>query len=225
VPRFLALYQNFARRFTDWENHAHQSSHNASLTIKTFICTSLVAYLGLALSAFVYLPFGEGIMQAIQVILHTGVVEQHIPEDKNATNSIVWELDASNGRQRLNPGRLRDQMFAYTVTNQIVNSFTEVGLPYLLRFIERLRNGESAGSALNGNKKKKVVFEDEKGQDSQAEVEFLEQARTELALPEFDLFGDYSEMVTQYGYVALWSTIWPLAPGTRPLLLLLSMQV
>jgi hypothetical protein len=26
------------------------------------------------------------------------------------------------------------------------------------------------------------------------------------------VFTDYSEMVTQFGYVALWSTIWPLAP-------------
>jgi len=35
---------------------------------------------------------------------------------------------------------------------------------------------------------------------------------SEVALPPYDLFFDYSEMVTQFGYVALWSTIWPLAP-------------
>jgi len=35
--------------------------------------------------------------------------------------------------------------------------------------------------------------------------------RREAALPEYDLFQDYSEMVTQFGYVAVWSAIWPLA--------------
>ncbi|KAJ7202944.1 hypothetical protein B0H12DRAFT_1162410, partial [Mycena haematopus] len=39
-----------------------------------------------------------------------------------------------------------------------------------------------------------------------------EQVRKEVALPEYELFGDYSEMATQFGYIALWSTIWLLAP-------------
>ena len=41
----------------------------------------------------------------------------------------------------------------------------------------------------------------------------MERIHREVALPEYSLFVDYSEMVTQFGYVALWSTIWPLAPG------------
>jgi hypothetical protein len=40
---------------------------------------------------------------------------------------------------------------------------------------------------------------------------FLDSVREEAALPEYDLFVDYSEMVVQFGYVVLWSTIWPLA--------------
>ena len=42
---------------------------------------------------------------------------------------------------------------------------------------------------------------------------FLDKVRAEAALPEYDLFVDYSEMATQFGYVAVWSTIWPLASG------------
>ncbi|EEB86913.1 hypothetical protein MPER_15968, partial [Moniliophthora perniciosa FA553] len=34
----------------------------------------------------------------------------------------------------------------------------------------------------------------------------------ELSLPPYDIFLDFREMVIQFGYVALWSTIWPLAP-------------
>ncbi|KAJ7036619.1 calcium-activated chloride channel-domain-containing protein [Mycena alexandri] len=192
VPRLLAVYQAIATRFTAWENHAHQSSHAASLTVKTFALSALVAYMGLALSAFVYVPFGEGIMRMVQG---------------------MWNVDTSVAGQKLNAARLKDQMFAYTVTNQIVNTFVEVGLPYVLRAVGSFRAKKSNGNGNGkGDKKKRVVFEDEKEKGGEEEREFLEIVRAEAALPEYELFGDYSEMVTQFGYVAIWSVIWPLAP-------------
>ncbi|KAJ7811213.1 calcium-activated chloride channel-domain-containing protein [Mycena olivaceomarginata] len=233
VPRLLAVYQAIATRLTAWENHAHQSSHAASLTVKTFALSALVAYMGLALSAFVYVPFGEGIMRMVQVWIFKGAVQADVvaAEALNSTTAAglnttaaglnateharrMWDVDTSAAGQKLNAGRLKDQMFAYTVTNQIVNTFVEIGLPYILRGVESFRTRKSNG---NGNGKgekgkKRVVFEDEKEKGGQEEREFLEQVRKEVALPEYELFGDYSEMVTQFGYVALWSTIWPLAP-------------
>ena len=56
-------------RFTNWEQHSHQSTHDASLTIKTFSLAALVSYGGLALSAFVYVPFGEEVMSFVQLYL------------------------------------------------------------------------------------------------------------------------------------------------------------
>jgi len=122
-------------------------------------------------------------------------------------------MDASRARQKLNPARLRDQMFAYTVTNQFINTFIEVGLPFILRGglkFWKSRNGSSTSSSPGA--KKRVVFEDEKEKGTVEEREFLKKVRDEAALPDFDLFQEYSEMATQFGYVALWSTIWPLAP-------------
>jgi len=55
------------------------------------------------------------------------------------------------------------------------------------------------------------VFEDEQEKGGMEERAFLDRVREEAALPEYDLFVDYSEMVVQFGYVVLWSTIWPLA--------------
>jgi anoctamin-10 len=215
----------------------------------------------LALSAFVYVPFGGEVMQLVQVeVFGTGgggwlggmngtwiggrgaaVVNE------KRTAKGVWLTDVSHARRKLNPSRLQDQMFAYTVTNQIINTFTEIGLPYILRFIGSVRNGKGGNGARGtGGKKKRVGFEDEvvgrQQQQPQQEVgggspekgttgvgaekvgaendkeekedrEFLERVRREVALPPYDLFGDYSEMITQFGYVVLWSTIWPLAPG------------
>ena len=234
-------------RFTDWENHGHQSSHDASLTIKTFTLSAIVAYGGLALSAFVYVPFGEEVMTFVQLYLFHKESPIHAKAKGWATSVIstlssasptaaaaadsafnasgathLWEMDGASARGKLNPTRLQDQMFAITVTNQVVNTFLEVGLPYVMRAVESVRSGRGLTLAANaaGAKKKRVSFEDEvdggdkaKGVTGAEEREFMERVRREVALPEYTLFADYSEMVTQFGYVALWSTIWPLAPG------------
>ncbi|TCD69087.1 hypothetical protein EIP91_008729 [Steccherinum ochraceum] len=261
VPKLLSVYQIYAVRLTNWENHGHQSTHDASLTIKTFTLSAVVAYLGLALSAFVYVPFGEEVMYFVQTYLFhresplsatakgwsTGVLSTiassptaRAVADKindtigggstgtNPSGQAFWETDGVNARSKLNPSRLQDQMFAFTVTNQVVNTFLEIGLPFVLRAVASVRNGKglsfSPGAAPNGAgaggaKKKRVMFEDEasesevaKNANGKEEREFMERVRREVALPEYTLFADYSEMVTQFGYVALWSTIWPLAP-------------
>jgi anoctamin-10 len=221
------VYRSSAVRFTIWENHQHQSTHAASLTLKVFALSAVVAYLGLALSAFVYVPFGESVMDVVQVWLfnetspswnikahglnHTMVGGKDAGKDEMG----MWDMDTSSARRKLNPSRLQDEMFAYTVTNQIVDNFLEVGLPYILRAINTFRNRKRPSSPTG--KKKRVGFEDEarvtvEGEGKE-EREFLEKVRSEVALPEYELYEDYSEMVTQFGYVALWSTIWPLAPG------------
>jgi hypothetical protein len=135
------------------------------------------------------------------------------------TNGTITSEKANglwvNGKQTTESTRLQDQMFAYTVTNQGINTFVEAGLPFIMRKIDAYRNGSKIGSSdgsNGGGKKKRVVFEDEESGEKE-EREFLGRVRHEVALEEYTLFTDYSEMVTQFGYVALWSTIWPLAPG------------
>ncbi|KAI0759326.1 DUF590-domain-containing protein [Irpex lacteus] len=273
VPRLLSIYHAYAVRFTDWENHSRQSTHDASLTLKTFSLSAIVAYGGLALSAFVYVPFGEEVMTFVQTRLFHGgpstasswtssvlssfasgptatAVKNATGFDFNSTTTGgehkhgYWETDHGNARSKLDPSRLQNQMFAITVTNQVVNTFLEIGLPYITRGIASWRSGkglsraqnsagagakasgsilansnEGDGQTSNGVKEKRVAFEDDKtsaeivkNANGKEEREFLERVRREVALPEYTLFADYSEMVTQFGYVALWSTIWPLAP-------------
>jgi hypothetical protein len=199
--------------------------------------------MSLGLSAFVYVPFGEGVMRFVQHSLFSGArkslssgsltarlfavlngttIDSSLAGDgltsgKNVPGPEggIWDMDISRARQKLDSSRLRDQMFAYTVTNQIVNTFTEVGLPYILRFVSTFRNGKSSSKPTlpEGEPKKRVVFEDEKEKGGMEERMFLDKVREEVALPEYDLFEDYNEMVIQFGYVVLWSTIWPLAGG------------
>ncbi|KAI0272381.1 calcium-activated chloride channel-domain-containing protein [Gloeopeniophorella convolvens] len=223
IPRFLAVYQTRAQNLTQWENHRHQSTFDASLTTKTFALSAIVAYLGLALSAFIYVPFGETVMNNVQHILRvtTGTVSSlAAASGLNATakdSPAIFEADARAAHGKLSSARLQNQMFAYTVTNQAINFFLEVGLPFLTRALASARAGKRRPSLSSPGagtpKKKRVGFEDEPAGGARGEREFLERVRREVALPEYDLFADYSEMVTQFGYVALWSTIWPLAPA------------
>lgn len=132
----------------------------------------------------------------------------------------LFEADTSRARLKLNPSRLQEQMFAFTVTNQVIDNLQDVGLPFVLRAIGAIRSGKRFrnGSGKGIGKKKRVAFDDEPAGQvhddarTREEREFLEIVRSEVSLPDYDTFDDYSEMVTQFGYVALWSTIWPLAP-------------
>lgn len=234
VPQLLSFYQALAVRFTSWENHFHQSSYNTSLTLKTFALSAIVAYMPLGLSAFVYVPFGEGVMRYVQhglfalklkyggnlmsgVLSLLNVTTVATDGTKAATrfilngNAGIWDVDANSARQKLKPARLQDQMFAYTVTNQIMDTFQEIGLPFVMRFAIKLWNGKLWHKSDLIEKEPTKTNVDE-NQNNMHEG-YLEKVREEVGLPEYDLFGDYSEMVIQFGYVALWSTIWPLAPG------------
>ena len=140
----------------------------------------------------------------------------------SATHHIgVWDVDRTNALAKLDAGRLTDQMFAYTVTGQVTDTFTEIGLPFLLRWFDAFRKGKMTmkGLVSFGNSgdstgtKKRVVFEDEKEKGGMEERAFLDSVREEAALPEYDIFVDYNEMVVQFGYVVVWSAIWPLAGG------------
>jgi len=254
VPQLLEVYKASAKRYTDWENHALQSSHASSFSIKVFTLSATNAYLGLVLSAFVYVPFGERVMSGVQSHLFSGpqggaaaILEKLSLNLNNTlkfklgaretmtqagaggmTTQSFFETDTMRARLKLNPSRLQEQMFAFTVTNQVVDNLREVGLPFVMRAIGSFRAGKGfkngggkgigIGIGIGIGKKKRVTFDDEPAGQAhddartREEREFLETVRSEVSLPEYDTFGDYSEMVTQFGYVALWSTIWPLAP-------------
>jgi anoctamin-10 len=65
VPQILKVYRKIAERLTEFEDHASTRTHADALTRKTFALNSIVAYAGLTLSAFVYIPFGRGIMTGV----------------------------------------------------------------------------------------------------------------------------------------------------------------
>ncbi|KIK69989.1 hypothetical protein GYMLUDRAFT_53112 [Collybiopsis luxurians FD-317 M1] len=248
VPHLISYFQSSAERIVAWENHPLVSNHTASITLKTFIFTALVAYLSLALTALVYVPFGDAMVIAAVKWL--------------SRNSFTFgQFDLStfmDGRTglRLDRSRLEEQMFAYTVTNQIIDSSTEIGWPYLMKIWESL---VSLWTKSPPEKNSQFFDDDTKFFDDVPTMEsppgsptsptspilpntpkspfstafkqlrsfsttlisipsssesLLSRALHESTLPSTpsNLSTDYSEMVIQFGYIVLWSTIFPLAP-------------
>ncbi|KAF8323489.1 calcium-activated chloride channel-domain-containing protein [Cantharellus anzutake] len=216
IPKFLSFYHVYAKRLTNWENHSTHSSYDRSLTLKTFVLSGIVAYLNLTLSAFVYVPFGTGIMQFVQSSLTRGVPAQDISTE--GLKLVGWWTIDHNGHQveSLRGVRLRDQVLAFTLTGQAINFVQEVVIPFLSQGFEGIKKGRYGGGrgkyAGLGGRKKRVEWEDEKDGNEKVGMnkedwELVYRMRDEVGLEEYTLF----EMVTQFGYITVWSTCWPLA--------------
>ncbi|KAH9810692.1 calcium-activated chloride channel-domain-containing protein [Melampsora americana] len=197
VPQLVSLWKSVAIRLVTWENHTYESAYDRSLTIKMFIVHALVAYASLILTAFVYVPFGSLLIPHLATFTHKMIKHESVPVEEKAVRylnkqTLNWSTYSIDNQ------RLYQQLFAYIFTNQVVNSFTEIGLPYLIKIVS-LR---SDGGISKKDSRMVPDLEDEK--------ELLERLREEAGLPEYQLFVEYAEMAIQFGYVVLWT--WPIAP-------------
>jgi hypothetical protein len=119
--------------------------------------------------------------------------------------------DLSPNTFSINAFRLKRQLIYFAVTAQIVGFAVENFLPYVTRKVF-----SEARKITNKDEEDVSAF------DKEQEKSYLERVREESELPEYDIYADYAEMVVQvmiyrqkliqYGYVALWSIIWPITP-------------
>ncbi|CAG8522776.1 12987_t:CDS:2 [Racocetra persica] len=102
--------------------------------------------------------------------------------------------------KKIGPERLVTELKYFVLTAQVLNMFMELILPYLIRFgsfsMKRIQNN---GATKDGGR-------------NEDESAFLKRVRKEVKLPVYQIYEDYAEMITQYGYVSLFSAIWPLTP-------------
>lgn len=173
-------------------------SYQTALTQKIFVMNFITSYLGIFLTAFVYVPFGTVIVPHLDVF---NVAVRPFAEDEkqlhHATAHTTWGI---------NPDRLRKQVIYFTVTAQVVNLGLELIVPYLkrrgfakLKEIQSERAGKSSGTSPSAA-----------ATDPPEEAEFLERVRKEAELDVYDVNVDLREMVIQFGYLSLFSVVWPL---------------
>lgn len=179
-----------AKSLTTWENHAHQTQHDNSLTKKVFALNFFVAYGSLLLTSYIYvrpiqlvpslsltlrsqIPFGSILVPHILALLPLSIHPHH----------IVSTAASARHSFSVNTQKLHTQIVAYTLTNQIVQAFTVIAIPIALRMVSR-----------EVSKRKRVEVA---GVDREEEKAFLESVRFQATLPEYSLFFEYSQMTLQ----------------------------
>ena len=198
VPTITAVLTSIATKLNNYENWQTTESYDAAMTQKIFILNFITDYLPIFLTAFVYVPFGRLIVPYLDVFQLTVR-----PFAENET-----QLTTPKAGFIIDPARLRKQVIYFTVTAQIVNFAMETIVPYVKRQgFHKYKEMKSERAAKKGGASSSVAMNDQP-----EEAEFLTRVRNEAELDLYDVTTDLREMVVQYGYLALFSVVWPLTP-------------
>lgn len=188
LPSVTNILASIATAMTEFENHRTADHHEMSLTQKVFVLNSITNYLPILLTAFVYVPFGDRIMPVLQRFINSALGKS----DKDPTTFIV------------DPDRLRNEVITLTLTGQISSAFEEVALPWLKMQAQQWWRDRQAMEQDDAHHQTVP--------DDPSEARFLRRARKQALLPEYNVQDDIAEMVIQFGYLTLFSPVWPLVP-------------
>ncbi|KAF2165713.1 hypothetical protein M409DRAFT_67080 [Zasmidium cellare ATCC 36951] len=196
LPLLTGAMSNLAKRLNDYENYETDSQYDRQHTGKLFVLDFITSYMGIMLTAFVYVPFGSVLVPSLDVF---GKV---LAKDESQLNT------AAKKGFTINPDRLRKQVIYFAVTASIVNFAMEVVVPYfkrqgLIKFKEMTAKGTNSGLQPSAN-----------AEDPPDEKEFLDRVRSEAGLPAYDVYTDLREMIIQFGYLSLFGVVWPLVPAS-----------
>ncbi|KAG0308873.1 hypothetical protein BGZ98_006371 [Dissophora globulifera] len=189
IPNVAAICKSVSQRLTDYENYETHASHEYHLMQKVFIFNALTSYMSILLTAYLYIPFGPQVIAAFQ------------------------SYGLSFSKATIDTAMLQNRLKAFMITTQAISFATETIVPWLTRralvgavkiqkdVSEKLHR-ESSSSSPSDNS---VL-----GPQSEAVTKFLKSVKKQSDLPVYDVNEDYAEMVLQFGYVSLFSVIWPL---------------
>lgn len=196
VPVFTSILTKIAKMLTDFENYENESSYDAAMIQKVFVFNFICSYVPLFLTAFIYVPFGNYIVPHLDILGLVTLSESTLDPD----SSHIFEAPAVF---QVNPDRLKKQVIYFTVTAQIVSLALETLVPFLKRKI--FRKAKEYQNARHG------VIPSDGLTDDPAERAFLTRVRNEAELGLYDVETDLREMCVQFGYLTLFSPVWPLA--------------
>ncbi|KAF9275077.1 hypothetical protein BGZ68_000131 [Mortierella alpina] len=187
MPYVEDLCTTTARRLTDYENYETQGTYDYHLVQKVFIFKVLNSYLAILLTAYVYIPFGP---QIIAIFQGYGLPFATVAID---------------------PKMLQERLQAFMISNQAIGFFSETIFPWITRrvYTSAVKIQREVSEALHPDETSEEE-EEKEGQDPEQVKEFLKSVLAEVDLPVYDVNEDYGEMVEQFGYISLFSVIWPL---------------
>ncbi|CAO2647320.1 Nn.00g082420.m01.CDS01 [Neocucurbitaria sp. VM-36] len=191
LPYATNILEQIAATMTEYENHRTNDAHEMSLTQKIFVLNSITNYLPIFLTAFLYVPFGSQIIRILQHLIETALGGKSL-------SKISFRTD---------PERLRNEVIALTLTGQVSSAVEELVFPWLKTQVKQWWRDRRA---IQAHKRDKT--NDRTSADDPSEARFLRRARKQALRPAYNVQGDIAEMVIQFGYLALFSPVWPLVP-------------
>ncbi|KAL8832243.1 MAG: hypothetical protein Q9170_004964 [Blastenia crenularia] len=198
VPTLTTMLTSIATRLNDYENWETSEYYESALTQKIFVLNFITSYLPVFLTAFIYVPFGSLVVPYLDVF---NLTARPFAENEK-------QLQTPQTGFVINPSRLRKQVIYFTVTAQIVNFALETIVPYVKRRVfSKYQEIKSERGAKKGGAGSGVNID-----DLPEEAEFLKRVRQEAELDVYDVATDLREMVVQFGYLSLFSVVWPLTP-------------
>ncbi|KAH7413597.1 calcium-activated chloride channel-domain-containing protein [Phaeosphaeria sp. MPI-PUGE-AT-0046c] len=189
LPYVTSVLEDIATSMTDFENHRTADHYEMSLTQKTFVLNSITNYLPILLTAFVYVPFGDRVIPVLQ---------HHVFSAWGKSGTGPTEFFAD-------PDRLRNEVITLTLTGQISGAFEELAIPWLKTQAKQWWRDRQASKHQGESLYEPLP-------DDPAEARFLKRARKQALRPAYNVQDDVAEMVIQFGYLALFSPVWPLVP-------------
>ncbi|SCU94435.1 LANO_0E06766g1_1 [Lachancea nothofagi CBS 11611] len=189
VPILTMFYDFVLDKLIAWEKPADPVQSKLE---KKFVLTFLTSYMPLFITLFVYLPLGHHINAQLEVLARF-CAQYHIP---------VLKSDF-----KVNTGRYQNQYFFFMVTGQIIALLVENVLPLALnKLLPKLKGLDKPSSAV---KQAEMKVSKEYPED----VEIWRQAcqSNSSAWGEFDVNTQTHKLIIQFGYVTMFSCIWPLA--------------
>ncbi|KAF9283581.1 hypothetical protein BGZ88_010421 [Linnemannia elongata] len=192
MPYVEDLCNDIAKSLTDFENYETDGTYDYHLVQKVFIFKVLNSYLSVLLTAYVYIPFGPRVIAILQ------------------SYGLPFATVA------IEPSMLKDRLRAFMVSNQVISFFSETIFPWMSR---KLMTGAAkvqreVSEVLHQHHEQdgedEATVDDFGGQDSEEVRKFLRTVQNQVDLPVYDVNEDYAEMVEQFGFVSLFSVIWPL---------------
>ncbi|KAF7718876.1 Uncharacterized protein PECH_007191 [Penicillium ucsense] len=203
VPTMSAVLISVATKLNDYENYETNEAYDAALARKVFVINFITSYLPILLTAFVYVPYARWIVPHLDIFRLTVrpfVSKEHVA----ATDCSHFKID---------PNRLRNQVIYFTVTAQIVGFALETVVPYVKQYAARkYKEYNQKHNNVNNDKDSPEHSPVRTYEDPEEEKEFLKRVRNEVELPEYTVTEDLREMCIQFGYLALFSPVWPLVP-------------
>ncbi|ODQ64214.1 DUF590-domain-containing protein [Nadsonia fulvescens var. elongata DSM 6958] len=186
-PIITIIQSKLADRFTEWENHENEDTYEESKVRKMFMIQFLLAYMALFITSYFYIPFGSAMLP------------QFLRVQSNVERISGFKVAHSKDFS-VNVMRLNKQVTFYLITSQIIGFVVENVMPVVKRaLMTKIRTIVSPT--------KECIYP-----DLPNETEFLAIVREEASRPTYNVHDDYREMVIQFGYVTMFSSVWSLSP-------------